>query len=222
MGHKRQHMAPLACICRKSSLSIKQQDKILRESAGSGALCGCGYSVQERRTEMKVRDFLFPLWHFSNVQLLPNYLSKSFCASLRACAKVCWECACLLGKKAYKSITFRKKRRKKELLSLNAFLMVLMKKRIIYIHKRRCTEYRLQISTQNNADLSKNNQFYFWVGTWDIINRTAERHTLTIINHSLIWPRGCLQLQVIWFVVSEAMLWPWILFFRGATQKTTI
>lgn len=87
IGHKRQRMAPLACICRKTSPSFKQQDKILRERGGSGASCGCECRVQKRQMEMKVRDFLF--WHFSNVQLLPNNLSKSFYASLRACAM--WE-----------------------------------------------------------------------------------------------------------------------------------
>lgn len=86
MGHKRQHTAPLACNCRKPSLSIKQQDKILRESTGSGASCVCGRCVLERQTEMKVRDLFFSLRHLSNVQLRPNNLSKS-CASLRACAK---------------------------------------------------------------------------------------------------------------------------------------
>lgn len=59
MRHRKQHTAPLACICRKSSLSIKQRDTITRESAESEASCGSGCSVQERRSEMKARDFLY-------------------------------------------------------------------------------------------------------------------------------------------------------------------
>ena len=94
IGHKRQHMAPLACICLKSSSSIKQQDKILRESAGSGASCGCGCRAQEIRAEMKVRDSPFSRWHFSNVQLLPNKLFFFFSPKLPCFSKT------LCGKKS--------------------------------------------------------------------------------------------------------------------------
>lgn len=48
IGHKRQHTAPLACICRKTSPSITQRDKILRESWGSGGLMWLrGWSADE-------------------------------------------------------------------------------------------------------------------------------------------------------------------------------
>lgn len=49
MGYKRQHKDPLAYICPESSISLKQQDKILRERAGSGDWCGCGCCIRKRQ-----------------------------------------------------------------------------------------------------------------------------------------------------------------------------
>lgn len=79
-------------------------------------------------------------------------------------------------------------------------------------HTLTCTWYKC---TPNNADRSSDDQFYPWVGTWVIIDRTAKRQTLTanaIINHSLRMTTGNVCSSVVQSVVSEAVLWPWILF----------
>lgn len=111
---------------------------------------------------MKVRDFLFHSGIFSNVQLLPNNLSKS---AYSKSTNAFWKRKENIRKNACPSIQF---------LWLTC---------IEYIHN----------SMQNNADFSQNNQLYLWLGTWDMIDSTVERQTLTantIINHSLRWPQG--------------------------------
>lgn len=80
IGHKRQHTAPLACICRKTSPSVTRRDKILRESWGSGGP-HVAARAECRRGRWKWRSESFFFGCFSNVQLLPK--KKSF-ASFRA------------------------------------------------------------------------------------------------------------------------------------------
>lgn len=76
MGYKRQHKDPLAYICPESSISLKQQDKILRERAGSGDWCGCGCCIRKRQRN-EGQEFHSPLFLIFYLQLLPKESSNN-------------------------------------------------------------------------------------------------------------------------------------------------
>lgn len=62
------------CVLHLSSM--KQQDKLLRAGTGSDTLRGCGRSARGGEADgSEGQRFLPPLWHFSNVQMLPENLS---------------------------------------------------------------------------------------------------------------------------------------------------
>lgn len=110
---------------------------------------------------------------------------------------------------------------KKEWLSRNTFLMFNSNKNS---HKRVhvLNKSPLLFGMQYNADISLNNQFYRWLGTWGIINSRAVRHTLTAnttINHSPRWPQG-VSAAPSHLVCGECWkLWPWTLLFGGLNTK---
>lgn len=76
MGYKRQHKDPLAYICPESSISLKQQDKILRERAGSGDWCGCGCCIRKRQRN-EGQEFHSPPFLIFYLQLLPKESSNN-------------------------------------------------------------------------------------------------------------------------------------------------
>lgn len=178
MGGKKQHTAPLAYMCRKASLSIKQQDQIVREGTGWGASCACGCRQKWRS------GIYFSLCYFSNAQLLPHKLFNKplfqelvKCRSLSGAQMLLFFSLKITATNAWKphnpikdSKAYDGQKKKKKYT--NTYLLII---HTVFISA--CKRMRIC-----------DDQCWLWVRTRDPINCKAHLTAHTTIIHIQRWP----------------------------------